>query len=580
MKLIEALKVIQRAVAEDAPSLRILLATGFTPLHLQTFLRAHLCSHAPEIRSEIGTGLFGDLVGTIERLDVSSVDVLVVTLEWTDLDPRLGIRSLGGWHPEDLVDILESAERAVRRLVQGIVPICHDVTVVICMPTLPLPPAFTTRPLQLGSSEARLHYFVASLAEQLSQFPRIRIVNQQKLAQDSPLLGRYDAKSDLQTGFPYTLEHASALAELLSGLIVDTRLPMKGLITDLDDTLWAGIVGDDGVDGISWNLDDHSQMHGVYQQFLSSLAAAGVLIGVASKNEEETVKQAFQRRDLLLSSEEIFPFEVHWMRKSESVERILKVWNIGADAVVFVDDSAAEIAEVQAAFPDMLCRQFPKNDSCRIWTMLNELRDLFGKATVSKEDSLRTSSIRAAANWREQYTSREADSDDFLRSAEPSIVVDFGRTPEDSRAFELVNKTNQFNLNGKRYTESEWRHFFDDPAAFLLTATYEDKFGALGKIAALMGTTRGSTIRLQTWVMSCRAFSRRIEHQCLRYLFEECGADEINFDFQPTSRNGPLRDFLSDLVDCRIFASVNLRRERFFARIPLLFHRVEVNSRV
>lgn len=579
MKLIEALKIAQRPSADAAPSLRVFLACGFTPLHLQTFLTAHLRVKRPDAQPEIRTGLFGDLAGNIERLDLSSVDVLAVALEWADLDPRLGIRSLGGWRPADVEDIASSAEVSAARLECAVKAVCGDVNVVACMPTLPLPPAFTTRQVQLSPEEAQLRRIVASLVESLSQFPHLRIINEQKLTQDSPLLNRYDVRSDLQTGFPYTLDHASVLAELLSGLI-DTYSPMKGLITDLDDTLWAGIVGDDGVDGISWNLDGHSQMHGVYQQLLSSLASAGVLIGVASKNEEDTVRQVFQRQDLLLSSDDIFPLEIHWSRKSESVARILRTWNIGADAVVFVDDNPAELAEVQAAFPDILCRRFPKDDPRKAWMLLNELRDLCGKSAVSKEDTLRMSSIRASAVWRNQDSAHETVSDDFFRSAEPCIVFDYGRVAEDSRGLELVNKTNQFNLNGKRYTESEWRQFFDDPTAFLLTATYEDKFGALGKIAVIMGTAKEGNIHLRTWVMSCRAFSRGIEHQCLRYLFEDCGANQIMFDFLPTARNGPLQDYLKGLVDCVLSAPVSLTKERFLARIPPLFHRVEVNSRV
>lgn len=578
MKLIDALKFAQCPPVEGAARLRVFLACGFTPLHLQTFLTAHLHAQRPDVRAEIRTGLFGDMVGNIERLDLSSTDVLAVMLEWADLDPRLGIRSLGGWRLADVEDIAASAEATAARLQRAIAAISGDLATIVCLPTLPLPPAFSTRPLQLSSHEARLHRTLASLAESLSQSPQVRIINQQKLALDSPLANRYDVKSDLQTGFPYTLDHASVLGELFGGLI-DIHTPMKGIITDLDDTLWAGIVGDDGVDAISWNLDGHSQMHGVYQQLLSSLASAGVLIGAASKNQEEVVRQAFQRRDLLLSPDDIFPLEIHWSPKSESVDRILRTWNIGADAVVFVDDSPAELAEVQAAFPDMLCRQFPKDDPRKAWKLLNELRDLFGKSVVSKEDTLRMQSIRTSA-LRGQDSKREAVSDDFLRSADSSIVFDYGRTAADHRALELVNKTNQFNLNGKRYSETEWRQFFDDPTAFLLTATYEDKFGALGKIAVLMGTAKEGCVHLRTWVMSCRAFSRGIEHQCLRYLFEECGANQIMFDFQPTIRNGPLQDYLTGLVDGHLSVPVNLTKERLFAGIPQLFHRVEVNSRV
>jgi FkbH-like protein len=579
MKLIDALKIAQRPAVDAAPSPRVFLACGFTPLHLQTFLAAHLRAKSPNARPEIRTGLFGDLAGNIERLELSSIDVLAIALEWADLDPRLGIRSLGGWRLADVDDIAASAEVVAARLLRAVKAVGGEVRVVACMPTLPLPPAFTTRGLQLSSQEAQLRRIVASLVESLLQFPTVRIINEQKLAQDSALLRRYDVRSDLQTGFPYTLDHASVLGELLSGLI-DTHSPMKGLITDLDDTLWAGIVGDDGADGISWNLDGHSQMHGVYQQLLSSLASAGVLIGVASKNEEETVRQAFQREDLLLSSDDVFPLEIHWSHKSESVGRILRTWNIGADAVVFVDDNPAELAEVQAAFPDILCRQFPKDDPGNAWRLLNELRDLFGKPAVSKEDTLRMRSIRTSAVWRNQDSPHETGSDDFFRSADPCIVFDYGRVPEDSRGLDLVNKTNQFNLNGKRYTEAEWRQFFDDPAAFLLTATYEDKFGALGKIAVMMGTAREGSIHLRTWVMSCRAFSRGIEHQCLRYLFEDSGANQITFDFLPTTRNGPLQDYLKGLFDSALTAPLSLSKERFLAGTPPLFHRIEVNSRV
>ena len=579
MKLIEALKIAQLPPADAASSLRVFLACGFTPLHLQTFLAAHLRAKRPDARPEVRTGLFGDLVGNIERLDSSSFDVLAVTLEWGDLDPRLGIRSLAGWRAAELKDIVRSAEVAAARLQRAVEAVSGDVRVVVYMPTLPLPPAFISRRVQLSLQEAQLRRMVASLAESLSRLPNVRIINEQKLAEDSPLPNRYDVRSDLQTGFPYTLEHASVLGEQLSTLF-DTHSPMKGLITDLDDTLWAGIVGDDGIDGISWNLDGHSQMHGVYQQLLSSLASAGVLIGVASKNEEETVRQAFQRMDILLSSDDVFPLEVHWSRKSDSVERILKAWNIGADAVVFVDDSPAELAEVQAAFPDMLCRQFPKDDPGRAWMLLNELRDLYGKAVVSKEDTLRMRSIRNSSFRRNQDRVPQVASDDFFRSAEPCIVFDYGPAAADSRGLELVNKTNQFNLNGKRYTEAEWRQLSNDPDALILAATYEDKFGALGKIAVLTGTATERRIHLRTWVMSCRAFSRGIEHQCLRYLFEEFGADQITLDFLPTARNGPLQDYLKSLCESALATPVSLTKEGFLARIPPLFHRIEVNSHV
>jgi FkbH-like protein len=357
---------------------------------------------------------------------------------------------------------------------------------------------------------------------------------------------------------------------------IEYHPPLKGLITDLDDTLWSGIVGEDGVEGISWNIDDNSQLHGVYQQFLSSLAAAGVLIGVASKNDAGLVAQAFERPDLLLSKENVFPLEVHWESKARSIRRILNTWNIAADAAVFIDDSPAEIAEVQAAFPELTCRVFPKNNPAAIWALLHELRDLFGKPFVTQEDLLRLRSIRNSAAWRNESGASQTPSDEFLRSAQARICFECGCIG-DIRAFELVNKSNQFNLNGERYTETEWRQLLADPSAFLLTASYEDKYGALGKIAVLMGTIHVGNVQLRSWVMSCRAFSRRIEHQCIRYLFDELGAVRISFEYLPTARNGPMQDFLKSLSGTPLHASVSLAKEDFFAKAPQLFHRVEVS---
>lgn len=577
MKLIDALKIAQSPADEESPVRRVFLACGFTPLHLQTFLLAHLRQQLPDTLPEIRTGVFGDLAGNIERLNVSEVDTLVVAMEWSDLDPRLGIRSLGGWRPADVADIVQSAERSAERLQHAIISAAHEMTVVVSLPTLPLPPAFTNRPLQSGRHERQIRRIIAETAESLSELAGVRILSEQKLGAASASATRYAVKSDLETGFPYTLNHASALSELLACLI-ENRVPLKGLITDLDDTLWSGIVGEDGVDGVSWSLDAHSQMHGVYQQFLSSLAGAGVLVAVASKNDMATAELAFERRDLLLSKDDVCPFEVHWSRKSESVRRILNTWNVAADAVVFIDDSPAEIAEVQSIFPEITCRLFPKDDPVGAWNLLEELRDLFGKPGISEEDSLRMKSIRAGEVWRNANGQPESASDEFLQSAEARIWFDYSRSADDLRAFELVNKTNQFNLNGKRYAESEWRQSLSNPAAFLLTVSYQDKYGALGKIAVLLGTKHGEQVAVQTWVMSCRAFSRRIEHQCLRYLFEELGASQINLEFSPTPRNGPMRDFLQSLAGSPVKTTVCLSKEDNFIKLMPLFHRVEVSA--
>jgi FkbH-like protein len=354
-------------------------------------------------------------------------------------------------------------------------------------------------------------------------------------------------------------------------LLLAPPSPKKALITDLDGTLWRGLAGETGPENVSWDLESHSQIHGLYQKLLASLAGEGVLIGVASKNDPEVVRRTFERDDLLLQPDRIFPMEVHWDPKSGSVERILRTWNILAESVVFVDDSPMELAEVAAAHPGIECLLFPKADYAAAYELLRRLRDLFGKPRISPEDALRLESIRQAAPF--ERASGAAISETFLQEAEAVISFDFP-PGGDPRALELINKTNQFNLNGIRHTEAGWRARLSRPEAFLAVVSYRDKFGPLGKIAVIEGRRSGETIFVDSWVMSCRAFSRRIEHQCLQTLFERGSAREMVFAFQPTAKNGPLRDFFAALSGRTPDAPFALERSQFEERRPPLYHRV------
>jgi FkbH-like protein len=571
VKLIDALAVIRRPQPENAPLLKVSLACGFTPLHLETFLAAALRERSPFERIEVTTGLFGDLAGNIEGIRPEPCDVLVAVIEWQDLDLRLGVRNLGGWRVADLPDIVKSAHRMLARLEKAILAAAAFLPTYISLPTLPLPPLFTTPSQQASAYELELRQAVSSFAASLATHSRIRILSPSHLDEISPPSDRFDFQSELSAGFPYQLSHASALAELLATLIRNPT-PKKGLITDLDDTLWSGILGENGIDGISWHLDQTTHIHGLYQQFLASLASAGIMAAVASKNEPALVQQAFEREDLLIDKQSFHPMDVHWGPKSESVRRILKTWNVAADSVVFIDDSPMELAEVKAAFPDMECLVFPKTDYQAFWQLLRRLRDAFGKAIVSEEDSIRLESIRAAAALTDSSNGEGTSLDSFLQDAQASVTISFGKEKEDHRAFELINKTNQFNLNGKRLSESSWMAYLNNRNTFLMTISYADKYGALGKIVVLLGRMQGKAAAIDSWVMSCRAFSRRIEHQCLNWLFENFDLQEITFAYQPTDRNKPIQDFLSAMTTSPLTTDVRISRVDFSEKCPPLFH--------
>jgi len=298
-----------------------------------------------------------------------------------------------------------------------------------------------------------------------------------------------------------------------------------------------------------------------------------VLIGAASKNEAGLVTEALARPDLLLPADRIDPVEANWGAKSASVTRILEAWNVGSDGVAFVDDSAMERAEVGAAHPGLLCLAFPERDDS-LFAFLDRLRDLFGKARVLEEDRLRRESLRSARVVREATSDSAEAVERFLEQAEAQLELSFAADPGDARALELVNKTNQFNLNGRRFSEAAWRESLARPGAFLLSAAYADKYGPLGKIAVVAGLRGKSRVQVETFVVSCRAFSRRIEHCLLERLLARFDAPEVAFDFAATPRNGPARDFLAGLLGHAPGSPALLRREEFLAKRPPLYHEV------
>jgi FkbH-like protein len=216
----------------------------------------------------------------------------------------------------------------------------------------------------------------------------------------------------------------------------------------------------------------------------------------------------------------------------------------------------------------MECVLFPKGDYASFWVMSRRLRDQFGKSFVSEEDSLRLESIRNAAGFEGSLEAEQVSMSDFLRAAEGQLTFVHGVPAEDTRAFELVNKTNQFNLNGIRYDEGVWSKLIRDPDVRVITLSYEDKFGKLGRIAVMLSRVEGKRLILNSWVMSCRAFSRRIEFHCLEYLYERFGVEEIVFQVMKTDRNGPLVEFLEGLTEATVEQPLSLSRTAFFSRAP------------
>jgi FkbH-like protein len=574
LKLREALQILNKAELSGEALFPVQLACGFTPLHLATFLGAHLQESLPGRRVRVISGLYGDLAGTLESESSKDTQAIAVALEWPDLDGRLGYRSLGGWGPAAESEIVDNVRAALERIGDAIELLSASVLVALSLPSLPLPPVFHAPGWQAGEAELEIWAALMNFAASLAVHRRVSVASPQRLLEQSPFGRCLDLKGDLLTGNPYSISHADVVGATLARLLQPPP-SKKGLITDLDDTLWSGIVGEVGSEAVAWDLDNHAQIHGLYQRTLAALSGQGVLLAVASKNNFDIVKRTFARQDILLDVDKVFPMEVDWGPKSESVGRILTAWNIGADAVVFIDDSPMEIAEVKATWPEIHCLLFPKGDPAAALYLLREVRDLFGKSRLAEEDGLRLASIRTNATT-PQKDSKGLPQETFLSQAQAVLTAQFKLPVTDSRTIELVNKTNQFNLNGIRYTELEWLRSFDSQRTFLLVASYKDKYGPLGKIAVLAGSREDRALRLKTWVMSCRAFSRRIEYGCMNLLFSRFEVDELRFDFTTTSKNSPFRECFALFLGAAPEGPFIITRAQFEEHCPRFYYELEI----
>ncbi len=571
MTLSEALGLVRQQ--QDKPRKhRLFLVCGFEPLHLGTFLAGHFGLRFADEAAELRTGLYGDIEGSLTAAANSESDAAAVVIEWSDLDSRLGLRSTGGWQLSVQQDILTSCSARLAMLLEKLAALSLKMPVVLVAPTLPIPFLGHSAGWQLGLNEIELERQLFAFLAAAAKLARVSVLNPRRLDQLSPAVSRLNAASELKTGFPYSIEHASVLA----GLIIQTLFPpapKKGLITDLDGTLWAGIVGEVGPAGVNWSQADHSQIYGLYQQLLRHFSEMGVLLAIASKNELSVVEEAMGRSDLFIPGGAFYPVRADWGAKSRHIEAILHAWNIGADSVVFVDDSPMELDEVRTAFPSMTCLQFPEKPAAAL-ALFEQLRDLFGKPVLQKEDALRQTSLKAFQESA-QATDIGTDIGEFVRGLNGKITFDLAKNGSNNRLLELINKTNQFNLNGVRISEAEWLRQLADPACFVAGVSYEDKFGPLGVIGVVAGKKAGETLEVSTWVMSCRAFSRRIEFHTLKCLFAAGGLPNIAFDFRPTERNQPLQEFFQAIGIAEIKV---LTRDRFAASGHELPHQVSVTG--
>jgi FkbH-like protein len=319
----------------------------------------------------------------------------------------------------------------------------------------------------------------------------------------------------------------------------------KCLVLDLDNTLWGGVIGDDGLAGIALGQGSVvGEAHLALQRHALELSRRGILLAVCSKNDEANALEVFDRHpDMLLRRQDISCFVANWDDKATNLRLIARRLNIGTDALVFADDNPFERNLVRQELPEVAVPELPEDPAGFVGCIA--AAGYFEGLSVTNEDQERVSQYRANAE-REQLRAATTDMGAYLQS----LRMELHCSPFDQiglqRIVQLINKTNQFNLMTRRYTDAEVQAVMADPAALHLQFRLQDRFGDNGVIAIVIGRLDGERqLVIDTWLMSCRVLGRQVEAATLNVVARRAGAmgaTALRGAYRPTAKNAMVRD--------------------------------------
>ena len=358
-----------------------------------------------------------------------------------------------------------------------------------------------------------------------------------------PVEVAHDPQRDALGHIPYTPAFFAAIGTLLARRIHALKSsPYKVIVLDCDNTIWRGVVGEEGAMGVT--IEPFCQ---TLQQFVVEQVAKGFLVCLCSKNEESDVLEVLERRtEMPLKREHLVAWRINWAPKSENLRSLAQELNLGLDAFVFIDDNPVECAEVRASCPDVLTLQLPP--AADIGRFLSHLW-AFDRLRVTFEDRQRTSMY--LGNAERQRVQRQAQNfQEFLRELELKVEITAPTHVQFDRVAQLTQRTNQFNFTTIRRTESEIRQLAGRELECRIVEV-RDRFGDYGLVGVLVYGMGTESLEIDTFLLSCRVLGRGVEHRMLNYLGDiarQRGLGSVVATVIPTGKNLPARQFLDSVA--------------------------------
>jgi FkbH-like protein len=323
----------------------------------------------------------------------------------------------------------------------------------------------------------------------------------------------------------------------------------KCLVLDLDNTLWGGVIGDDGVDGIVIGQgSENGEAYLAVQRYAKGLSKRGVILAVCSKNDEANALRPFeQRAEMFLKREDLACFIANWEDKVTNIRRVAKQLNIGLDSLVFVDDNPFERNLVRRELPMVAVPELPEDPAGYVRCLSSA--GYFETLSVTEEDQERGQQYRANAS-REELREQTTDLQGFLRALKMRLIWSPFTGKDLKRVVQLINKTNQFNLTTRRYSEEAVRALLEDRDVHTMQLRLLDVYGNNGIISLLIGRRNAGTFEVDTWLMSCRVLGRQVEQATLNLLATKARdlcCSQIVGCYRPTASNSMVKNHYEKL---------------------------------
>lgn len=354
------------------------------------------------------------------------------------------------------------------------------------------------------------------------------------------LSARYSLSYKAITDICYTL---NKIIQSISGF------SKKCLVLDLDNTLWGGVIGDDGVDGILLGKESAiGEAFLDFHSYIKELKNRGVILAVCSKNDFDNARSGFDHPDSILKFSDFTVFKANWDIKTKNIYDIAQEINIGLDSMVFIDDNPVERDIVRKEFSGVVSVPDIGDDITRYREILDGSQ-LFNMTSLSEEDKKRNDFYKNDKK-REKAAFNFTDYNDYLKSLK--MIAEIGRFNKTylTRITQLTNKTNQFNLTTKRMTEKDIESIMDDDLSISLYAKLDDKFGENGLVSVIQGNINGSNVSIDLWLMSCRVFKRTLEYSIFYEFAKLARSKNINTiigKYMPTKKNKIVSDIYREL---------------------------------